>query len=141
MTMTLSIAPPNVGTKMSFRKTMTVAEQAMFTGISGNLDPLHVDQRAARAAGFTGVLAFELAVAALATTSLNRLAGPNWRIGAVRLEFPMPVVVGDTVEAVVEVVSAEAEKIECTVACLIKGNSDAIAVTGSASLVPLSARG
>lgn len=139
--MTPPIAVPQAGAKMSFRKTMTVAEQAMFTGISGNLDPLHVDQRAARAAGLEGVLAFELAVAALATTSLNRLAGANWRIGSINLEFLLPVVVGDTVEAAVEVISAQDGKVECTVGCLIKGKSDAMAVWGTASLIPLNARG
>ena len=43
--MTASLQP---GDTMSFRKTLTVAEQAMYTGISGNLAPLYVDQRAAR---------------------------------------------------------------------------------------------
>lgn len=43
--------PLTVGATFSFRKTMTVAEQAMFTGISGNLGPLYVDAYAAAKAG------------------------------------------------------------------------------------------
>lgn len=119
---------------MSFRKTMSVAEQAMFTGISGNLAPLHVDQRAARAAGFDGMLAFEFAVLALASTALNRLAGPGWRIGGLQLDFPAATIVGDTVQASVEVIAVGAERIACNLVCALATGEAVIA--GAATLVP-----
>lgn len=132
--MTHTAPPPQVGDKMSFRKTMTVAEQAMFTGISGNLAPLYVDQRAARAAGFDGMLAFELAVTALATTSLNRLAGPAWRLGGLALEFPIAAVVGETAEACVEVVGIGAGRLDCAVNCSLADGE--LIVTGTATMIP-----
>src|SRR6266851_9129317 len=100
--MTFSDAPLKIGAAFSFRKTMTVAEQAMFTGISGNLGSLYVDAVKARAAGASGMIAFELVVAGLATTCLARLGGPARRIRALDLKFPAPVPVGGTVEAVAE---------------------------------------
>jgi 3-hydroxybutyryl-CoA dehydratase len=54
MAATAENAKLELGTRLSFRKTMTVAEQAMFTGISGNLGPLYVDNVKARALGAPG---------------------------------------------------------------------------------------
>lgn len=129
--------PLKPGDTMSFRKTLTVAEQAMYTGISGNLAPLYVDQRAARDAGFDGVLAFELHGLALATTALNRLAGPGWRLGGVKLDFCKPVFVGQTVVSSVEVTEANAEAVSCRVTCALAGG-DTVA-QGTARLVPAKA--
>jgi 3-hydroxybutyryl-CoA dehydratase len=125
------------GDKMSFRKTLTVAEQAMYTGISGNLGPLYVDQRAARDAGFDQVLAFELHGVALATTALNRIAGPHWRIGALQVDFISPVFVGQTVESKVEVKTASADEVTFEVQCAIAGG--ATVAQGTARLVPVKA--
>lgn len=125
------------GDTMSFRKTLTVAEQAMYTGISGNLAPLYVDQRAARAAGFDTVLAFELHGVALATTALNRLAGPAWRLAGLAIDFSTPVQVGQTIESSVEVTAADASSVTCTVRCAIAGG-DTVA-SGTAKLVPVKA--
>ncbi|HSV80267.1 MAG TPA: MaoC/PaaZ C-terminal domain-containing protein [Ramlibacter sp.] len=132
--MTASLQP---GDTMSFRKTLTVAEQAMYTGISGNLAPLYVDQRAARDAGFEGVLAFELHGLALATTALNRLAGPGWRLGAVQLDFEAPVLVGQTIVSSVEVTAVNPEAVTCRVLCALA--TGAVVAQGTAKLVPVKA--
>lgn len=125
------------GDTMSFRKTLTVAEQALYTGISGNLAPLYVDQRAARDAGFDGVLAFELHGLALATTALNRLAGPEWRLGGVTLDFGKPVFVGQTVISSVEVTDVNAGAVTCSVTCALA--SGGTVAQGTAKLVPVKA--
>lgn len=125
------------GDRMSFRKTLTVADQALYTGISGNLAPLYVDQRAARAAGFDAMLAFELNAVALATTALNRLAGPTWRLAGLSIDFTAPVLVGQTIESTVEVTAADAASVTCNVRCAVAGG-DAVA-EGTARLVPVAA--
>lgn len=132
--MTATLKP---GDTMSFRKTLTVAEQAMYTGISGNLAPLYVDQRAARDAGFEGVLAFELHGLALATTALNRLAGPRWRLGAVKLDFEAPVLVGQTIVSSVEVTAVNAETVTCRVLCAL--STGETVAQGTAKLLPVKA--
>ena len=132
------------GATLSFRKTMTVAEQAFFTGISGNLAPMHVDARAARAAGFSNMLSFELAVAALATTALNRISGSAWRIGGVDLKFDAPVPVGSTIEARVTVSQVDATAITFSVTCTVDdreadtARSIDLATATFAELAPLS---
>jgi acyl dehydratase len=134
----ITLTTPKIGDRMAFRKTMTVAEQAMFTGISGNLAPLHVDQRAARAAGFDGMLAFEFAVLALASTALNRLAGPGWRIGGLQLGLPSATLVGETVEASVEVMAVADAAFTCQLTCTL-GTGETV-IAGTATLVPATPR-
>ncbi|MDB5816840.1 MAG: hypothetical protein JWQ11_480 [Rhizobacter sp.] len=127
-----------VGDTLSFRKTLTVAEQAMFTGISGNMAPLYVDQRAARQAGFDGMLAFELNAVALATTALNRACGPSWRLAGLNIEFAEPVLVGETVESKIAVIDITDGRIACNVTCTL--GSGVVMAQGTASLVPVKPR-
>ena len=129
----------NVGDAMSFRKTLTVAEQAMFTGISGNMAPLYVDKRAAHESGFDNMLAFELNAVALATTALNRVAGTAWRLGGLRIDFSLPVLVGETVESRIEVIDVTDAAVSCSVRCT-KATGEVMA-QGTATLVPVQPRG
>jgi 3-hydroxybutyryl-CoA dehydratase len=128
-----------IGSKVTFRKTMTVAEQAMFTGISGNLSPLYVDATKAKAAGAQGMISFELAVAGLATTCLWRLGGPNYRVSALDLKFPTPVPVGGTVEASAEIVAVEPARLRCRILCTL--DQGGTAVEGEALLAPYGDKG
>jgi len=115
------VTDPAPGARIAFRKTLTVAEQAMFTGISGNLGPLYVDANRARAEGASGMVAFELVIAALASTCLARLGGPGRRIGALELRFLAPVAVGGTVEASAEVTGIEDETLHIALAATLDG--------------------
>jgi 3-hydroxybutyryl-CoA dehydratase len=133
--MTLSLTPLTAGSAFSFRKTMTVAEQAMFTGISGNLGGLYVDAVRARKAGAANMVAFELAVGGLATTCLSQLGGPARRIGSIALNFVAPVIVGDSVEARAEIVEVTGDQTVCRITC-VSSSSGALVLEGTATLVP-----
>jgi 3-hydroxybutyryl-CoA dehydratase len=138
--MTLSHTSLKAGSAFSFRKTMTVAEQAMFTGISGNLGGLYVDAVRARKAGASNMVAFELAVGGLATTCLSQLGGPTRRIGSIALTFAAPVIVGDSVEAKAEIVSVDGDDAVCRITCTLSVSGEAI-VEGTATLVPFERQG
>ncbi|WP_172329600.1 MaoC/PaaZ C-terminal domain-containing protein [Mangrovicoccus sp. HB161399] len=93
------------GASVTFRKTMTVAEQGFYTGISGDMDPLHVDRVKAQAAGLADMAVFELAAGSLFSTAMARLSGPGWRIESVSLRFVRPLSVGETLAATATVAS------------------------------------
>jgi 3-hydroxybutyryl-CoA dehydratase len=122
------------GASVRFRKTLTVAEQAMFTGISGNLGGLYVDATKARALGATNMIAFELVIAGLATTCIARLGGPAHRIGRLDLRFVSAVPVGATIEAAAEVLVVDDTKARLRVTCVL--DSGRTVVEGEAELVP-----
>jgi 3-hydroxybutyryl-CoA dehydratase len=132
--------PLKTGSVFSFRKTMTVAEQAMFTGISGNLGGLYVDAVRARKAGASNMVAFELAVGGLATTCLSQLGGPTRRIGSIALTFAAPVIVGDSVEAKAEIVSVDGDDAVCRITCTLLVSGEVV-VEGTATLIPFERQG
>ena len=125
--------PPQAGESVTFRKTMTVAEQAMFTGISGNLGPLYVDRNHAKRAGLENLAAFELAVASLLTTCLTRLAGPEHRIAEFESRFHRAIPVGTTVEAEARLESIEGDVLTFSLTCRV---GEGVLCEGRAVLVP-----
>lgn len=127
---------PAIGQEIRFAKTMTVAEQALFTGISGNLGGLYVDRLKAKAAGLADMAVFELAASALLTTCLSRLAGPAHRIADFSVSFARVVPVGTTVAARATVTALEADG---AFACALEAMAgEAVLITGTARLVPVS---
>ncbi|HEY0275883.1 MAG TPA: hypothetical protein VGC31_07420 [Paenirhodobacter sp.] len=126
------------GAAFGFRKTISVAEQAMYTGISGNLGGLYVDVTKAKALGARAAVGFELISGMMATTCLNRLAGPEYRIGQIALTFPAPVYVGQSVEARAEVAALSEDGIRCVITCRTVPEGTTVAV-GEAVLVPFRA--
>lgn len=130
-----TFTPPKIGDAVTFRKTMTVAEQAMFTGISGNLGGLYVDRVKAREAGLADMAVFELAAASLLSTCLSRLAGPGHRIERLWTTFEKAVPVGASVEASATLTASEAGRL--VFALSLKSDGASLS-TGEAVLVPVS---
>ena len=128
--------PPKPGDSVTFRKTITVAEQAMFTGISGNIGPLYVDRNQAKQAGLGDMAAFELVVASLLTTCLSRLAGPKHRIAEFEIRHDRAIPVGTTVEAEARLEGVEGDVMRFGVACRAEGE---VLCAGRAVLVPVAA--
>jgi 3-hydroxybutyryl-CoA dehydratase len=133
--MTNRNTPPAAG-EFKFSKTLTVAEQALFTGISGNMGAQYVDATRGRKNGTGGLMVFELAVAALATTGLAKLGGPGRRIAAMDVGFARPVTVGATIEAQAQVEQTQGDTLVCRIRCTDAQTGETV-VEGTAHLVPL----
>jgi acyl dehydratase len=123
------------GSRASFSKTITVADLAFYGGISGDFNPLHVNEEYARTTTVGGRLVYELVAASLLSTVLGRVSGPGFRWQRHVLEFPRPVKVGDTLIATAEVVgrSPETGILRCRTEC--RNQRGEVVVEGSADLV------
>jgi acyl dehydratase len=123
------------GARASFSKTITTADLAFYGGISGDFNPLHVNEEYARTTTIGGRLVYELVVAALLSTVLGRVSGPGFRWRRHVLEFLQPVRVGDTVVASAEVVERwlETGTLRCRTEC--RNQRGEVVVEGSADLV------
>ena len=98
-----------IGDTASFSKTITEHDVYAFAGLSGNFNPVHVDEAFARNTRFKGRIAHGLLAAGLISTVIGTaLPGANAIYLAQELVFKSPVMLGDTLTALVEVV----EKIE-----------------------------
>ncbi|KFI33487.1 acyl dehydratase [Haematobacter missouriensis] len=125
---------PPAGRSMTFRKTMTVAEQGFFTGISGNMSRAHVDRVYARDQGMSDMLVFELAAASLFTTAFGRLAGPGFRLGTIQLDFSRALPVGSSLAATATVAHGGTDGVTFDLSATV---DDIEVITGKAFLVPL----
>lgn len=94
-----------VGDAASFSKTISESDVYGFAGITGDMNPVHIDRQAAEASPFGGRVAHGMLTASLVSTVLGlRLPGPGTIFLSQSMRFLKPVYIGDTVTARVEVV-------------------------------------
>lgn len=97
-----------VGQRASFAKTITEADLALFVAITGDTNPLHVDDTFARRTFFRSRIAHGLLSGSLVSTVIGTLLpGPGAIYRAQSFEFLRPVHVGDTLTAWVEVTAVD----------------------------------
>ena len=93
-----------VGQAAEFTKTVTETDVVLFAGITGDLNPAHVDQVWAQGSRFGGRIAHGMLSASFISTVLAmKLPGPGTIYLSQNLRFTGPVRIGDTVTARVEV--------------------------------------
>jgi 3-hydroxybutyryl-CoA dehydratase len=100
-----------IGASASWSKTITMADIRAFAALTGDENPLHVDEAFARTTRFGRPIAHGMLVASLISTVLGRsLPGPGTIYLSQSLEFVRPVYPGDTITALVEVTEMRDDK-------------------------------
>lgn len=98
-----------VGDTASFSKTVSEADIYNFAGVSGDFNPIHVDDEFAKGTRFGRRIAHGILTASLISTVIGTaLPGKNALYLSQEMKFIAPVFIGDTLTAVVKVL----EKIE-----------------------------
>ena len=101
----------SAGQSAELAKTVTEADVVLFSGITGDFNPAHVNEVEARASRFGGRVAHGMLSAGFISAVLGtRLPGPGCVYMSQTLRFTAPVRIGDTVTAraeVVEVLAAQ----------------------------------
>ncbi|HEY7809907.1 MAG TPA: MaoC family dehydratase [Allosphingosinicella sp.] len=124
-----------VGDRAQFSKTVTEADLTLFTGISGDFNPWHVDEVAASAGRFGGRVVHGMLTSSLICTVLGmRLPGPGTIHLEQNLRFLAPVRPGDTVTAEVEVLEL-LEKGRVRLATRCTRQDGIVAVEGEALVI------
>ena len=99
------------GMSKVFAKTITEADLLLFAGVSGDTNPLHLDEEFARDTMFEGRIAHGMLTAALISTVIGtRLPGPGCIYLSQTLKFLAPVRIGDTVAARATVIEINPER-------------------------------
>ncbi len=98
-----------------FSKTITEADLLMFAGVSGDTNPIHLDQDFASRTIFEGRIAHGMLTASLVSTVLGtKLPGPGAIYITQDLRFLAPVRIGDTVIARVAIIKLLNERSRVT---------------------------
>jgi 3-hydroxybutyryl-CoA dehydratase len=99
-----------VGMKANSERVITEADVALFAGLSGDCNPVHLDESYARGTLFQGRIVHGMFSASLLSAVIaNQLPGPGSIYLSQTLTFLAPVRIGDCVDAEVTVTDVELE--------------------------------
>ena len=100
-----------VGDSAEFTKTVSESDIYLFAGVTGDMNPAHIDEEYAKDTFFKGRIAHGMLAAGFVSAVLGtRLPGPGTIYLSQSLSFKAPVSIGTTVTARVEVLELKAEK-------------------------------
>ena len=101
----------SVGQSVTMDKVVTDGDVVAFAGITGDDNPVHLDEAAAARSRFGGRIAHGMLGAGFISAAIGtRLPGPGSIYLSQSLRFTRPVRIGDTVTTRVEIAELHAEK-------------------------------
>jgi len=127
-----------VGMSDIYAKTITDADVVMFAGVSGDTNPVHLNQEFASETMFKGCIAHGMLSASFISTVVGtRMPGPGCIYVSQSLRFKAPVRVGDTVVARATITKLIPEKgfVELDTVCTV---GDTRVLVGEATLMVFS---
>lgn len=102
-----------IGMTVSYSQTITDADIKAFAGISGDRNPVHLDEKYAEDSRYKKRIAHGLMTASYFSALFGtKIPGEGCVYVAQSLQFKRPVYLGDTVTAIVEVTSVDLTKKE-----------------------------
>ena len=123
----------HVGDAAEMAKTVTESDIALFAGVTGDFNPVHIDAVAAEQSMFGGRIAHGMLSAGFISAVLGmRLPGPGSIYLSQTLRFTKPVRIGDTVTARVEVLEVIAAKRRVRLATVCRNQKNETVVEGEA---------
>lgn len=122
-----------VGQQGSLRRTITEADVVLFAGVTGDMNPMHIDEITAGASRFGRRIAHGMIAAGLISAVLGtRVPGPGTVYLKQNLSFRRPIYIGDTVTAIVEVTALREDKPIVTLDTRVINQEGEVCVEGEA---------
>lgn len=124
-----------LGQSAVYARTVTEADIFAFAGVSGDFNPVHVNEELAAASMFGGRIAHGMLSAGFISTVLGtKLPGPGSIYLSQSLKFKAPVKIGDTVVArcTIKELNAEKRKVKFDTVCTVRGK---VVVEGEADIM------
>lgn len=126
-----------VGETARFTKTIGEHDVYAFAGVTGDFNPVHVDQVSAEASPFGTRIAHGMLTASLVSTVLGlQLPGPGAIYISQSTRFLRPVLLGDTITAEAEVVELVEEKNRVRLATRCVNQRGEVVLEGESVLMP-----
>jgi 3-hydroxybutyryl-CoA dehydratase len=132
-----SINELKVGDAAEFSKTLSESDVYLYAGITGDLNPAHVNEEYARNTFFKGRIVHGMLTAGFISTVLaNQLPGPGTIYVSQEVRFRAPVRMGDTLTARVEVaeIICEKNRVKMKTTCSIQDGT--VVLEGEAEVSP-----
>jgi 3-hydroxybutyryl-CoA dehydratase len=126
-----------VGDSAEFAKTISEADIYLFAGVTGDLNPFHVNEEYSRKTFFKGRIAHGMLLAGFISTVVGcKLPGPGAIYVKQELNFMAPARIGDTITARATVIEVKTEKNRVVLRTTCTNQNDEIVLDGEAMLSP-----
>ena len=126
-----------VGDSSEFSKTISEADVYMYAGISGDMNPAHINEAYAQGTFFKNRIAHGMLTASFISAVIGmQLPGPGTIYMGQTLQFLAPVRIGDTVTARVEVVEKIDDKKRVRLATTCTNQEGTQLISGEAMVSP-----
>ncbi len=124
----------SLGQTAEYEKQVTDEDVRKFADISGDYNPIHLDDEFAKDSMFGARIAHGILTASHISAVIGYIfPGPGWIYLGQSLQFRAPVKIGDTVHTAVEVTDTVAEKniVELSTVCKV---GDTVVLKGTATI-------
>ncbi|MBM7836227.1 MaoC family dehydratase [Clostridium sardiniense] len=133
----LTIKDLKIGDKDFFQKTITETDVYLYAGITGDLNPAHINEVEAEKGMFKGRIAHGMLTAGLVSAVLGmKIPGPGTIYLGQELKFTAPVKFGDTIKAEAEVIEINEEKNIISLKTTCTNQDGKTVLTGVAKAMP-----
>lgn len=133
-----------IGQTATYSKTLTEQDITLFAAVSGDVNPVHLDETFAATTMFKQRIAHGMWTGALISAALAlELPGPGCIYLGQSLSFRAPVMLGDEITVKLEVIEKDESKNKVTLSCeainqkgkvVVKGTADVMAPTEKLSI-------
>lgn len=126
-----------IGDKEFFQKTISETDIYLYAGITGDLNPAHINEEYAKNTFFKGRVAHGMLTAGLISAVLGtKLPGPGTIYLTQELKFTAPVRIGDTIKAEAEIAEINTEKNIVKIKTTCTNQDGDVVLTGIATVKP-----
>lgn len=125
------------GQQASFTKTISESDVYLYAGLTGDLNPAHVNEEYAKSTRFGTRIAHGMLSGGLISAVIGmQLPGPGTIYLGQNLKFVAPVRIGDTVTATVTVTALDLVKNRVTLETVCTNQEGTVLITGEALAMP-----
>lgn len=126
----------NVGDTASMSRTVTDNDIRLFAYLSGDNNPVHLDEEYAKSTAFGERIAHGLFTSLLVTTTVaTKLPGPGSIYRGQEMKFQKPVKIGDTLTATLTVTEKKKRGNLVKLDCEIKNQNAEVVFTGKSTTI------
>lgn len=130
-----------IGDAAEFTKTISESDIYLFAGLTGDLNPAHINEPYAQNTFFKARIAHGMLMAGFISAVIGmQLPGPGSIYIRQELNFLAPARIGDTITARVEVTQIQSEKNRITVRTSCTNQENKLVLDGEATISPPKAK-
>jgi 3-hydroxybutyryl-CoA dehydratase len=132
-----TISELHIGDTAEFTKTISESDIYLFAGVTGDLNPAHINESYAQNTFFKTRIAHGMLLAGFISGVIGmKLPGPGAIYVRQELKFLAPARIGDTITARVEVTQMQSEKNRITLRTTCTNQENTLIMDGEATISP-----